>query len=66
MGHLTMLYDYPLEIYVRERIDTLLEEAARQRQAARMSRRRGIWAAVRSALRSKTTRQHPDAADDAC
>ncbi|HZS00372.1 MAG TPA: hypothetical protein VFE37_16780 [Chloroflexota bacterium] len=59
------MYMDPCNSYVRERVETLREEAARERLAARAGRGPGIWSIVRSALGRKLLRDGEGADGDA-
>jgi hypothetical protein len=59
------MYLDPCNSYVREHIETLRAEAARERLAARAGRGPGVWATVRSALAARFARTDAEAHDDA-
>jgi hypothetical protein len=59
------MYLDPCNTYVRERIEALRAEAARDRLAAHVRRGPGVWATVRSALAARLARDGAAADDDA-
>ena len=60
------MYPDLLGCYVREHVETLRQEATRERLAARAPHRPGVWATVRSAVAARLGRaQASDAGDGA-